>query len=179
MITSVALLLVAVRPAAAADLLLSGGLSAMPSVPEVVVPSWRLGVSFGRFTPWCSAVWASIDGAADVGDLSAWGLMPRIGARLDFADRAPDVVVPFAGASLSVLVSGATIDGEVDTERTSEIPPIGMTLGGGLEAPVTEVFSVSAEVGADLHLARQEEFGDETALTGFVTYGALFLNLWL
>jgi len=174
-----ALLLLA-APAEAGEALLSGGFSAMPTAVDVIVPSWRIGVRAGRVTPWFSATWASLH--SDDLDTDAWGVWPRLGARLDFGDRTK-VVVPFGGLSVSALVGAAVID---DTEPEDNpfdfdggVPPINVTLGGGLDAKVHEALSISVELGADYVTASAHDGDDRIRGGAFLTYGAIHLNIWL
>ena len=170
----------------AGDVLVSGGLSVMPSVPEVVVPSWRFGAAFGRFTPWGSLVWISVAGRleSEGDELRSWGAMPRIGGRYDFADRVEQAVVPFAGGSVAVLIASADVtnpndEGQDEPEIDARLPPVAISAGGGLDAPITEALSVSAELGLQFATSRiivDESVNDFSAIA---TYGAVWFNIWL
>jgi hypothetical protein len=177
----IALLLAATAPASAGELLVSGGFSAMPTASDVIVPSWRIGVRAGRVTPWVSAMWASLQGAENA-DVDAWGLIPRLGARLDFGDRTK-TVVPFGGLSVSTVLGHAVAD---DTEPEnnpfdfdSGVPPINVALGAGLDARIHEALSISVELGADYVTSTATTGGDTLHVGAFLTYGAIHLNIWL
>ena len=167
----------------AGDGLLSGGLSVSPTTASLIVPSWRLGYSGGRFTAWGSATWASFDAATDDPDtVSGFVLRPRVGAQLAFADRGPDSVAPYVAAGASTLLFGLALDDDqvLDDEQVEGRLPYGLTGGFGLDAGITEVLSVAAEVGVDWETGRWEERGRfVTTVSAATTYAGLYLNLWL
>ena len=174
--------------ASQAGVLMSGGLTAMPLAPVGIVPAWRLGVNRGgRTTVWVSGTWGSLSGAVDYGDgpeeeLSGYVVIPQIGFRRDLAERVVDGVVPFVSGGVSVAVGGYKVNGEKPDLGTVEgpvIPPIGLTAGMGLDAPISEALSVSGELGLDLHTTRLPLDGGVFQGTALLTYGAIHFNIWL
>lgn len=170
--------------ALAGEGLLSGGLSVSPTALSIVVPSWRLGYSGGRFTAWGSASWTSFTADPDDPDtVSGFLLRPRIGAQLGFGDRGEEAVVPYVAAGASTLLFGLSLDEErpLEEERVEARLPFGLTGGFGLDAGITEVLSVSTEVGVDWASAGFTDVDDDYTVGGstFLTYAAVHLNLWL
>jgi hypothetical protein len=174
-------LLALAAPASAGEALVSGGFSAMPAAADVIVPSWRIGVRAGRVTPWFSVMWASIQGAENA-DIDVWGVVPRLGARLDFGDRTKPVV-PFSGLSVSTVVGRAVVDATEPEDNPFDfdagVPPINVAFGGGLDAKVHEALSISVELGVDYVTASADDGDDHTTVGAFLTYGAVHLNIWL
>lgn len=159
---------------------LSGGLSATPTAGDVFTPSWRLGVDAGRVKPWFTMSYASFDTALFGGDVDGFALLPRIGARIDLGqpteDREPTL---FLGATATTRIMDLTLDDESWTEDAGVKGqfPFGIGLSGGLDAPVNEVLSLSAEIGGEYyHLAYVD--GETLRASAVNTVAAVYVNLW-
>lgn len=163
----------------AGDGLLSGGLSATPTAASLIVPSWRIGYASGRVTGWGTATWASF--GADVDEpLSGFALRPRAGLRFDLDDRGPEQVVPYVSAGASTVLFGIAVEDEqvLEDEEVTGRLPFGLQGGFGLDAGVTEVLSVSAEIGLDWENGRWESDRTVTVVNSVTTFAGIYLNLW-
>lgn len=185
LVTLALLALVAVPTEARAEVLLSGGFTGGVSTlsPGLAgVPDWRIGGGAGRAVIWGNATFAEFTFDGDgLSELSGWLLTPRVGLRLDFADRkAEDVVGYGAGAVYTRL--GGFDDGDDDNDPNIEPHFLGGgTLGGGLDVRVVEHLSLSAELGGDVFWAQyaNEDTDVVASATTFGLYATVYVNIWL
>lgn len=178
--------LLAASSALAGDLLLSGGVATSPNVGSLIAPSWRAGWAGERLAVWGSAQFATFH--LDLGrdfeprEIDAFLLRPRVGARYAFADRGPERLSPYVAGSAGTLVFGVSGDGDdvLEDENLEGRLPVALTGAGGLQVGLTEVLSVSTELGLDWENARYVEGRSRvTDITTWSTYAALYLDFHL
>ena len=176
----IALILV-VSQAFAADVLLSGGLSATPTAADLFTPSWRLGVDAGRVTPWFTVSYASFETEVARQSTSGFALLPRIGARFDLAERTAGRPITFVGITATTRLFGLAVEEEdpLDLDESKPLLPLGGGLSLGLDAPVTEALSLSAEIGGEAYHLGYTDRGYTTRIITVNTVAAVYVNFWL
>lgn len=173
--------LLCATPAHAGAVWLSGGLSATPTAGDLLTPSWRLGADAGRVKPWLTASYASFDTFLFETDLDGYVLLPRIGVRLDLAARNGKEAIPFVGVTGTTRIFGLTNDDDPwteDAEAKGDIP-FGVGLSGGLDAPVNDALSISAELGGEYYHLGYAIEDDHVGIGAFTTVASVYINLWL
>lgn len=172
------ILLLALAPAFAGDVLLSGGLSATPTAADLLTPSWRLGVDAGRVTPWVTVSYASFDYGTGRDAITGFLLLPRLGARIDLGERG-DHPVTFVGVTATTRIGNASAEGDAAFDKDlSPLLPLGGGASVGLDAPVTAGLSLSAEIGGEVfHAGWKDRFVQRFWVVD--TVASVHVNLWL
>jgi hypothetical protein len=161
--------------AQATDAYLAGGVVSTPTGQEGLA-AWRLGVATERLVPWMSFGMARLSLPEEQISISLY--QPQMGLRVAFADHEPQSARAFLGLSAYTRLGGLK-DNKIGQEELTIRLPIGGTIGGGLEAILTQHASLSAEFGLNGFTAGVVESGWVTQVNKLGTHAALTVELFL